>query len=150
MEPKDSLTCSQEPITSPYPVPVEQSPQHSIQRPFRLHLSSLHFLWNQLWFRSVVSQLLKFASFSNDLLPVLLFWFCPVFCQDCRSIGYKYLPYIHFWSISPYNLLIKLLHFCLWYFSPNKLTSWAQARQCKLFCPHVNIHTERYIAQLNC
>jgi hypothetical protein len=41
--------------------------------------SAFDVSWMSFWFVSVVPKYLNFATFSNDSLAILIFWFCPEF-----------------------------------------------------------------------
>ena len=44
-------------------------------------VSSLIYSCMQFWYVTVIHKYWKFATFSNDLLAIFMFWFCPAFCS---------------------------------------------------------------------
>jgi hypothetical protein len=49
------------------------------QQPFPELILLLISSWMTFWFVSVIPKYLNFATFSNDSLAILIFWFCPEF-----------------------------------------------------------------------
>jgi hypothetical protein len=89
---------------------------------FNLLLNSLRM---SFWFVSVVPKYLNFATFSNNSLPILIFWFCPEFGWRDMIIYFVFSAF--FLDHHLYQPVRGFLCSLLWYYygilSPNKLIS---------------------------
>jgi hypothetical protein len=64
----------------------------------------------QFWYVTVIPKYLNFATFSNDLLAIFMFWFCPAFC----SLGVNVCLVLSAFSSRP-NSLPANDYFCFSY-----------------------------------
>ena len=77
----------------------------------------------QFWYVTFIPKYLNFATFSNDLLVIFMFWFCPAFC----SLGINVRLVLSAFTSRPNSLpatdnlcssnsmfIFHNLEFCLW------------------------------------
>jgi hypothetical protein len=76
--------------------------------------SALNFLLNKFWFVTVVPKYLNCATFSNNILAIFMFWFCPAFWWRGSNI-YSYLAFSAFTS-GPTSLLASI-RVCVFFFT---------------------------------